>query len=187
MLDQRINRHRGRLPGRLAAAMAAAALTFATPSCADASGGPGSPTPSPSSTATTATDPGSALLAFNACLRANGVAVPDDGPAVARGEGKDPNFAAAARKCKHHLAGTSIEVATGGGGGMVSEEQLKALLAYAGCMRGKGIDMPDPDPNRGAVAPEGSGIDQDSDEFRSAHAACRSHLGNAEVADGGAS
>lgn len=110
-------------------------------------------------------------------------------PSVARGgEGDDPNFAAAAAKCKDHLAGTSIEVATGGDAGQVSEEQLKAMLAYARCMRGHGVDMPDPDPNSGALAPKGANdFDEESDEFQTAHSACRSHLGDAEAAEGGAS
>ena len=184
MFDHRIHRHWARLQRGLAAVVLSIAVAMGSTSCAGG-GDRGDPTPSPSAGATGSTDPAAALVKFHACLRANGVQVSDSGPGVARGDTEDPNFAAAAAKCKHHLDGTSIEVATGGDGGQVSEEQLTSLLAYARCMRGNGVDMPDPDPKRGAVAPKGSSdVDQDSAEFQNAHAACRSHLSGAEVAEG---
>ncbi len=188
MLEHRIHSHRvPRLPRRLAAVVLSVALAMGTASCAG-SGGSGSPTPSPSGTSITEPDPAAAMLKFNACLRANGVKVSDSGPSVARGDTDDRDFAAAAAKCKHHLAGTSIEVATGGDGGQISEEQLASLLAYARCMRDHGIDMPDPDPKSGAVAPKGSsGFDENSEEFQNAHLACRSHLGDVAVSEGGGS
>ena len=186
MFNHQAHRQWARLQRGLAAAVLSVALAVGSAGCAGG-GASGSPTASPSGTATERPDPAAALVKFNACLRANGVKVPDSGP-VSRGEEQDPNFAAAAAKCKHHLAGTSIEVATGGDAGQVSEEQLKSLLAYARCMRGHGIKMPDPDPKSGIVAPKGSsGFDQESEEFQNAHAACRSHLGDAEVSEDGAS
>lgn len=187
MLNHQVHWHGRRLQRGLVAVVLSVALAMGTGSCAGG-GGSGSPTPSPSGTSTSRPDPAAALVKFNACLRANGVKVSDSGPSVARGDTEDPNFAAAAAKCKHHLAGTSIEVATGGDGGHVSEEQLKSLLAYARCMRDRGINMPDPNPKSGAVAPKGSsGFDEDSEEFQNAHAACRSHLSDAAVSEGGAS
>ena len=187
MLNHSVHGQAARLRRGLAAVVLSVAVAMGTASCAGG-GGPGAPTPSPSDTSTSEPDPGAALVKFNACLRANGVEVSDSGPSVARGDTEDPNFAAAAAKCKHHLAGTPIEVATGGDGGHVSEEQLRSLLAYARCMRDHGIHMPDPNPKSGAVAPKGSsGFDEDSEEFQNAHAACRSHLGDAAISEGSGS
>ena len=187
MLKHLVHSYRVRLRRGLAAVVMSVALAMGTASCVG-SGGSGAPTPSPSGTSTSEPDPAAALVKFNACLRANGVKVSDSGPTVARGDTEDPNFAAAAAKCKHHLAGTSVEVATGGDGGHVSEDQLKAMLAYARCMRDQGINMPDPNPKSGAVAPKGSsGFDENSEEFQNAHAACRSHLGDVAVSEGSGS
>jgi hypothetical protein len=187
MLNHDVHSHRVRLQRGLAAVVLSVVLAMGTASCAG-SGGSGAPTPSPSGISTSEPDPADALVKFNACLRANGVKVSDSGPSVARGDTEDPNLASAAAKCKHHLAGTSVEVATGGDGGQVSEEQLTAMLAYARCMRDHSINMPDPNPKSGAVAPKGSsGLDENSEEFQNAHTACRSHLGDVPVSEGSGS
>ena len=189
MLKQTVQQCAARLQRGLVATLVTVGLAAGMVGCGGDSGS-GSPTAAPSGTSTQRPDTAAALVKFNACLRANGVKVSDSGPSVQeRGDAKeDPNFAAAAAKCKHHLAGTSIEVATGEDGGHVSEDQLKSLLAYARCMRSHGINMPDPDPDNGVVAPKGSSdFDQESEQFKSAHAACRSHLSNAEVTEEGTS
>ena len=108
MFSHEAHRQWARVQRGLAAAVLSVALAAGSAGCAGG-GGSGSPTASPSGTSTARPDPGAALVKFNACLRANGVQVPDNGPFVSRGDEQDPNFAAAAAKCKHHFAGTSIE------------------------------------------------------------------------------
>ena len=189
MFDRSMHRHWVRLQRALAAVVLSMAVALGSTGCAGG-GDRGDPTPSPSTGASGRTDPAAALVKFHACLRANGVEVSDSGPGVqARGEvEEDPNFPAAAAACKHHLAGTAIEVATGEGGGHLSEDQLESLLAYTGCMRDHGVDMPDPDPDNGVVAPKGGGeVDQETEEFKTAHPACRSHLSDTDVTGGGSS
>lgn len=91
-------------------------------------------------------------LEFAACMRDNGVDMPDpdtDGGGMAvtlGGDGTDPaDVDAAFEACKEFLpnGGEPVEM---------SPEDLEAMRAYAQCMREHGIDMPDPDPDGGAVA-----------------------------------
>jgi hypothetical protein len=60
------------------------------------------------------------------------------------------------------------------------EDQEEALLAYAECMRGEGIDFPDPqfsgDGEGGLFIGPDSGIDPNDPDFQAADETCRSHL-----------
>ncbi|GAA2858774.1 hypothetical protein GCM10010517_17230 [Streptosporangium fragile] len=51
-----------------------------------------------------------------------------------------------------------------------------AFLALARCMRGHGVDMPDPDFSGGSVRFSGNGVDPDSPKTEKALEACRDHL-----------
>lgn len=53
----------------------------------------------------------------------------------------------------------------------------EAGLAYAECMRENGIDMPDPETNRGEMMQRlGDDVDPSSDQFQRADEQCRTHL-----------
>jgi hypothetical protein len=144
-------------------------------------------------------DPEAAQLAFARCMREHGVDMPDPQPGggaqgVAIGDdgGKltPTEMQAAMDACDEYLqaAGTFKRD--------IDPAQLDRMIAFAGCMREHGIDIPDPnvDGNGGMVfrsngsASAGSGPsttkdkffngeDPDSAEFRAAEEACRSLLG----------
>jgi len=101
-----------------------------------------------------------ALLAFTACMREEGVDLPD--PALdAQGNLKIASFMAdagtviseygdvgelreAATTCRRHLDGVALRFAS------VDRTAMQdRMLAYAACMRENGFDMPDPDWDRG--------------------------------------
>ena len=145
-----------------------------------------STSPDESATPSASVDPEAAMLAFTACMREQGIDLPDPGsgePTVIRvgGDGFDPEeFEAANEACRHHLRGVISEE-----GPQLTPEQEDALLAFAQCMREHGVDMPDPG-DGGFVAPvDGDGPtagafpDPNDPEFRKAEEACRHHMGDA--------
>jgi len=97
-----------------------------------------------------------ALLAFTACMREEGIDLPDpeldasgnlklvsfmaDAGAAAAAAGGTEALRDAATACRGHLAGVALRFAS-----IDRTEMQDRLLAYAGCMREHGYEMPDPD------------------------------------------
>jgi hypothetical protein len=129
-------------------------------------------------------------LAFARCMREHGVDVPDprrdpDGmikiaPGGGTGPGggpppnpEDPKFRKADEACGKHLED---------GAGAPDREELEAnrdaFVAYARCMRGEGIDMPDPGPDGGLRFRVGdpNAPNPESPAFKRANAVCDKHL-----------
>lgn len=150
---------------------------------------------SPTPTATARSDdPEEALLAFTACMRENGIDMPD--PVIRRFDGSgtdsgavdeaqpgeafalDPNsdeFRAAHEACEQHLEG--LGALEPGEAPELSAEEQEAFLNFAECMRENGIDMPDPGSGGMVIRPGSENdVDPTSDEFRAAEEECRSHL-----------
>ena len=160
-----------------AAALAAAALalTLALSAC-----GGGGDAGRASDGSREATDRREAALKFAQCMRERGIDHPDpDANGLFRIEpGLDPQsptFREAQEACQKYLAEM-------GPPPKLSEEDRKELeeqmLAFAKCMRGQGIDMPDPDFRNGGftfeVDPNG-GIDPGDPDFRAAEQKCRQY------------
>lgn len=110
-------------------------------------GGPASGAPDPDAPAA---DPADRARQFAACMRDEGVDMPDpevgngktairiDGPGVDK-----QKIAAAMEKCRRYLP-------NGGNGKQMSPEDVERMRQYAQCMRDNGVpDFPDPDPNGG--------------------------------------
>ena len=128
-------------------------------------------------------DPQQAAVDFARCMRRQGVDMPDPqvdeqgritmriGPDQDDGGGAapDPKKLQAAQKACGNLMGG------GDGPGQIDAKARDAMLAYARCMRGQGIDMPDPTGD-GMVLRKGAGPDPTSAEFQQADKACRHHL-----------
>ena len=97
-----------------------------------------------------------ALLAFTSCMREEGIDLPDpeldaagnlklvsfmaDAGAAAASAGGTEALRDAATACRDHLAGVALRFAS-----IDRTEMQDRLLAYAGCMREHGYDLPDPD------------------------------------------
>jgi hypothetical protein len=130
-----------------------------------------------------------AILAFVACLRENGIDVPDpqfgaegtrfglDPEALARIDLMSREFLDAMEACQDLLAALQPELDPA-----QVAEQNEQLLAFAECMRAEGIDFPDPDPVRGYTFASMRGddgellIDPFSVDFLSASTACVDEL-----------
>lgn len=125
-------------------------------------------------------------------MRANGVDVPDPqvGPnggiriGTPEGSGsssseridpENPKFQAAQEKCGKHLRSGLRELSP-----EKRAEMRDAAVKYAECMRGEGIDMPDPQADGGMVfryrRGEAGGVNPESPKFKAAHEACEQHL-----------
>ena len=131
-------------------------------------------------------------VAFARCMREHGVDMPDPtagsngmirigpgpGKAGARPNPDDPAFARGEAACRRHLDGAMPDP-------KVPEEHPDSFVAYARCMRERGIDMPDPGPS-GAVQLKGdpNAVNPDAPAFRRAHAGCRRHLAEVDEALG---
>ena len=183
--------------------MLAVGLMTALTACSSAAGGPGvatlnDPAASGSPAASSApTDPQEAMLAYTACMREQGIDMPDpqiveseDGGGAGgfsvqidkgevgdRGQIDKDKFRSADSTCKHHLANV---VGDGTNGGMSPEDEEK-LLQFARCMREHGIDMPDPQPGGGMIFNEeqgdgGPNIDPNDADFQAAQEACGEFL-----------
>jgi hypothetical protein len=144
-----------------------------------------------------------AMLDFARCMRDHGVDMPDPqrdagggillksgrrgpqkgekgttgGPLNDHGPLGDPKFQAAQKACGKYLQ-------EGGGAAMSPAEQAKtrdAFVAYARCMRGKGINMPDPKvTTHGIRLGLGPGNDPNSTRFKAADTACHPILAGVE-------
>jgi hypothetical protein len=188
-------------------ALPAVSLAAALAACSGAATGPSvatlvDPGASGSVAASTApSDPREAFLAYAACMRDNGIDMPDPevvpgkdgaggvGVAWKLGPGSETmdkeDFRAADATCKHNLANVVGESAGGG----LSPEDEERLLRFARCMREHGVDMPDPGAN-GVIVDEkqGSGgkFDPNDPDFQAAQQACGGLLpGKVEGADPG--
>lgn len=153
----------------------------------------GSPPPDEGDTGAAAvpTDPMDGMLDYAACMREQGIDMPDpqtngggfalefEGPAdgdiaqdgtagVEDIMGSD--FIAADEACSHHLGAmaSSLDPA-------LEAELMEQMLAHVECMREHGIKMDDPDISGGAVAFMMES-DPFSDEYRAADEACRDVL-----------
>jgi hypothetical protein len=126
-------------------------------------------------------------LKFAKCMREHGIDMPDPtrngnggilqrigGPGRKDGGPDDPKMKAADKACAKYR-----EL----GGGDAPDparvaKQRDAFVAYARCMRGKGINMPDPKVSgNGIQMMIGKGIRPDSAIFKSADKACHPLLG----------
>jgi hypothetical protein len=129
-------------------------------------------------------DPQEQARQFAQCMRDHGVDMPDpetvdgaggDGGGVritvsgAPGAGMD----AAMEACKDKLP-------DGGTPPSMDPQQQEQLRAFAQCMRDHGVDMPDPDPNSGALRITQSGaapqFGPDDPTFKAAQEACQDKL-----------
>lgn len=125
-----------------------------------------------------------ALLAFTACLRDQGIDVPDPTmdaagnlrlarPDTAPGDpGFDrETFRAAREACAEHLQDVTL-----GFRGEDRTEIEDQLLEFAACVRDNGYDMPDPDfsaePGQGGGGGPFGQIDREDPVFQAAQAAC---------------
>lgn len=143
------------------------------------------------------TDDGSArdraqegALKFAECMRENGVDMPDPqvgedggiritreaGPGSGESmDGPGPKARAAEQKCGRHLRDGMPEPTP-----ERRAEMRDAGVRYAECMRGEGIDMPDPQADGGMVfryrRGEPGGVNPESPKFKAAHETCEEHL-----------
>jgi hypothetical protein len=133
-------------------------------------------------------------LKFARCMRAEGLDFPDPergsngmvriGPSAGQGPNPDdPRTRSALKTCERHLE-------EGGGQAPDAAQQAKfqdAFLDYARCMRGEGVNIPDPKAGKG-----GGGIvfrvgdpnapDPDSPRYRAADRKCHSALAEVDEA-----
>jgi hypothetical protein len=104
---------------------------------------------------------------------------PAGGADAAAGPGSD-QFKTANVACKHHLDGVVTGDKGKGPSDADSEKFKRQALAFAKCMRKRGIDFPDPtfEGNGGLVqmGPEG-GLNPDDPQLRSATEACQKQAG----------
>ncbi|EHR48493.1 hypothetical protein SacmaDRAFT_0181 [Saccharomonospora marina XMU15] len=113
-----------------------------------------------------------AELAFYDCMRGEGVDVKDPDPSanginITGLDMKDPKTKAAMEQCRKLLPG-------GGDAPEIDADGLEALRTFVGCMRDKGIDMPDPGSDGSLRLPEG--VDPQSTQFQGAMEECREHM-----------
>jgi hypothetical protein len=137
-------------------------------------------------------------LKFSKCMREHGIDMPDPqrvgkgGIKLTGGKGvnfDDPKMKAAQSACQKYMQ-------IGGGETLDPAKRAKlqeAALSYARCMRGHGVDMPDPKlagnggltfqagpggPKSNGSGPKGLGVNPDSPKFKSADKACNHFLGD---------
>ena len=204
MHDQQTRWWRRRLPTRLlGAAVVGTTLVMAT-ACGGGAGGSGGVAtlgeePDGSDARGARTDQGEesfeeALLAFARCMREQGIDMPDPEPGGRGGgmvligpgspaDGADGDFAAAEKECGHLMEGLEPDLSPGERDRMQDE-----MLAFARCMRERGIDVPDPEPGGGMRMAIGEGgVDPRDPEFQAAEKACRPEGAGVEMpAPGGA-
>jgi hypothetical protein len=130
-------------------------------------------------------------LKFAKCMREHGIDMPDPtktadggilqksgGPAKGGGKGPEKGLGPDNPKMKSALADCEKYQDEGGGEAPSPAEQAKlqdAFLAYSKCMRGKGINLPDPKFDGGKVTmalKRGSGPNPESPAFKAADKAC---------------
>ncbi len=148
------------------------------------------PSPAATSGDSGSTRPEDAMLAFAQCMREHGVDLPD--PQFQEGGGAymkveidpdDDDFQRADKACRHHMSGAVAEAPDIDPERIAEMEQR--MLAFAECMRGQGIDFPDPQMERGRGGgflfggrEEELSFDPKSREFQEAERACQRELPN---------
>lgn len=161
----------------LVAAAAAAAAMLALTSCSGDSDSPGVASAgdddakkNPSASASPSGSRQDQLVAFARCMRENGVQIPDPAP----GEENVQLPAGTKGDAKTQTALTECQKLLGGGAkdGTDSTAQDRSV-ALAKCLRGKGLDVADPEPGKPLQL---SGA-ANSPEAREAITACRTSIG----------
>jgi hypothetical protein len=133
------------------------------------------------------------MVQFARCMRQNGVNMPDpvhrpghDGLSIDLPE-RGPATTDAYRACGHFMQAT-IELKQRAAARSITPAVRLGLIHYAGCMRGHGISMLDPDAlgqlTLGNVAGMGNGFGRYTPQFHSADQSCR-HLLPATISDDG--
>lgn len=157
----------------LAALALVPALVLGAAGCGDDGGGAGSG-------GTPKADDGRKMREFAACMRRNGVDMPDpkDGRVEIRVSGKPGDAAgkngeveAAQKKCRHLMP-------NGGRPEKPKPEVLAKMRAFSTCMRDHGVaKFPDPQPDGGMLlkAGPGTGVNPDSRQFKDAQKACEKY------------
>jgi hypothetical protein len=124
-----------------------------------------------------------AFLRFAECMRDHGVDVgdphrsEDGGEVIAVGdESVDPqDVQEADAACRHLLPEGTDEPPD-----LSPQERARIrdqMVRFAGCMRGQGIDFPDPEPQGGGIVfGPGGDLNPDDPEFRAAEEECRRFL-----------
>nr|BFE50525.1 hypothetical protein GCM10017745_39520 [Saccharothrix mutabilis subsp. capreolus] len=119
---------------------------------------------------------------FTKCMKENGVDLDLGGTPDEEGKGSTQGSAGPAdqraqrealEKCRAHLP-------DGGAPKPLGEEALRQARDFAKCMREKGVDYPDPDPNKGGgegVTPLPEGLDVDDPATREKMADCSRQTG----------
>ncbi|WP_328906405.1 hypothetical protein OG230_27505 [Streptomyces sp. NBC_00234] len=154
----------------------AAVLTLACAACGGGSGSPdvASAGNDPEKTSSASAAPTGSrqdqLVAFAGCMRENGVEIPDPAPGeenvqLPAGTKGDSRTQAALAECQRLLGGGAKD-------GTDSTAQDRAV-ELAECLRGKGLDVADPEPGKPLQLSGAAG----SPEAREAITACRSAVG----------
>jgi len=133
----------------------------------------GGATPTASAEAAAADD--EKWRAFAACMRENGVDVPDPEPGSANGKRAIGGLANIDKdKLSAALDACRDLMPSGGNGGTLTPEQLDRQRQFAACMRENGVpDFPDPDPNGGADALREYVLDKHDGDVTAALEKCR--------------
>ena len=156
------------------------ALALATGACSggDKDSGVASLGDAGSATSTTTAGGGQQELAFARCMRQHGIDLPDpkfrgDGivqQLPTRAERESPKFKAAQQACRQYQP-------DGGQPSPPSAREVQQALAFARCMRQRGINVPDPRVTGDGIdqqRPEGAG--PNAAKFRAAEQACGQYL-----------
>jgi hypothetical protein len=143
---------------------------------ADDAGADSTATTGGASTTAASSDPEQAQLDFARCMREQGLDFPDPQPDAngnlrfqipAGGAGGREAFRAAGEKCQKYL-----QAAGGGLPDPDDPEFQDAQLEFARCMRGEGLDFPDPTPGQGPGQGAAIRIDQDDPAVQAAFDKC---------------
>jgi hypothetical protein len=163
----------GLVPGLLLAlALAVAACDGGNKGDGVASLGGGSATSTTSAGASG--DLAEAAVAFGRCMRQHGIDMPDpriDGnnivqPSLGRQVQESTKFQAAEQACNRYLPGGGEPT------GPPDPQRPQQMLAFAGCMRQHGIDMPDPQVS-GDDQQLPTGMRKDDPRLKAAEQACQ--------------
>jgi hypothetical protein len=165
---------------RLAALVGVLALALAVAACtgADKPGGVASLRGADQATTTTAaggsSDPAQAALAYGRCMRQHGIDLPDPqiiaDRLVLRPPPKSPKFQAAAQACRQYLP-------NGGQPPALTAQERQRAVAFARCVRQRGLNMPDPQfPGNRLVQEFPPGMERGDPRVRAAVQACQQFL-----------